>query len=206
MRHQKSPNEYAGTLKGADLRASGRGAPPCPASIAWMAASLAASPTALIREVGGRSTARPTRSTRPAVVSTCRSGAALRRELWTEEPLLVALPRDHRLVRRRRLFWRDLSERRCWRCRSRTACRGRLASCAAVMACGWRRRFRWSSSPRCWRWLPLVRGSRWSQPLRGAAKAGPVRLPPPGRRGCDARDQRGAQPGPLSEQGLCGIR
>ena len=42
MRHQKSPNEYAGTLKGADLRASGRGAPPCPASIAWMAASLAA--------------------------------------------------------------------------------------------------------------------------------------------------------------------
>jgi hypothetical protein len=66
MRHQKSPNEYAGTLKGADLRASGRGAPPCPASIAWMAASLAAIPTALIREVGGRSTARPTRSTRPA--------------------------------------------------------------------------------------------------------------------------------------------
>ena len=44
-----------------------------------------------------------------AVVSTCRSGAALRRELWTEEPLLVALPRDHRLARRRRLFWRDLS-------------------------------------------------------------------------------------------------
>ena len=45
-----------------------------------------------------------------AVVSTCRSGAGLRRELWAREPLLLALPREHRLARRRRLTWRDLAE------------------------------------------------------------------------------------------------
>ncbi len=45
-----------------------------------------------------------------AVVSTCRSGAGLQRELWAREPLLLALPREHRLARRRRLTWRDLSE------------------------------------------------------------------------------------------------
>jgi LysR family hydrogen peroxide-inducible transcriptional activator len=45
-----------------------------------------------------------------AVVSTCRSGTGLHRELWAREPLLVALPKEHRLARRRRLSWRDLSE------------------------------------------------------------------------------------------------
>jgi LysR family hydrogen peroxide-inducible transcriptional activator len=45
-----------------------------------------------------------------AVVSTCRSGAGLQRELWAREPLLIALPEKHRLARRRRLTWRDLSE------------------------------------------------------------------------------------------------
>ena len=44
-----------------------------------------------------------------AVVSTCRSAAGLQRELWTREPLLVALPKEHRLARRRRVTWRDLS-------------------------------------------------------------------------------------------------
>jgi LysR family transcriptional regulator, hydrogen peroxide-inducible genes activator len=45
-----------------------------------------------------------------AVVSTCRSGAGLQRELWTREPLLVALPKEHRLARRQQLTWRDLSK------------------------------------------------------------------------------------------------
>ena len=45
-----------------------------------------------------------------AVVSTCRTGAGLRRELWAREPLLVAVPREHRLAHRRRLTWRDLAE------------------------------------------------------------------------------------------------
>ena len=44
-----------------------------------------------------------------AVVSTCRSGAGLHRELWAREPLLVALPKEHRLAGRQRLSWRDLS-------------------------------------------------------------------------------------------------
>jgi LysR family hydrogen peroxide-inducible transcriptional activator len=44
-----------------------------------------------------------------AVVSTCRSGAGLHREVWAREPLLVALPKEHRLAGRRRLSWRDLS-------------------------------------------------------------------------------------------------
>ncbi|MGB7790970.1 MAG: LysR family transcriptional regulator [Terrimicrobiaceae bacterium] len=45
-----------------------------------------------------------------AVVSTCRSGAGLHRELWAREPLLVALPKEHRLAGRQRLSWRDLSK------------------------------------------------------------------------------------------------
>ena len=44
-----------------------------------------------------------------AVVSTCRSAPGLQRELWTREPLLVAVPKEHRLARRRRVTWRDLS-------------------------------------------------------------------------------------------------
>ncbi|HEY5743492.1 MAG TPA: LysR family transcriptional regulator [Terrimicrobiaceae bacterium] len=44
-----------------------------------------------------------------AVVSTCRNGAGLQRELWAREPLLVAVPKEHRLARRRRLAWRDLA-------------------------------------------------------------------------------------------------
>ena len=45
-----------------------------------------------------------------AVVSTCRSGPGLHRELWAREPLLVALPKEHRLAGRQRLSWRDLSK------------------------------------------------------------------------------------------------
>ncbi len=43
-----------------------------------------------------------------AIVSTCRSGAAVHRELWAREPFLAALPETHRLAKRKRLSWKNL--------------------------------------------------------------------------------------------------
>ena len=43
-----------------------------------------------------------------AIVSTCRSGTAVHRELWAREPFLAALPETHRLAKRKRLSWENL--------------------------------------------------------------------------------------------------
>ncbi|HEV7867314.1 MAG TPA: LysR family transcriptional regulator [Chthoniobacteraceae bacterium] len=45
-----------------------------------------------------------------AIVSTCRSGSAVHRELWLREPLLAALPESHRLAKRKRLSWEELPD------------------------------------------------------------------------------------------------
>lgn len=45
-----------------------------------------------------------------ALVSTCRNGSALHRQLIMEEPFLVALPETHRLAKRKRLSWENLPD------------------------------------------------------------------------------------------------
>lgn len=43
-----------------------------------------------------------------AIVSTCRNGAAVHRELWAREPFLAVLPETHPLAKRKRLSWKSL--------------------------------------------------------------------------------------------------
>lgn len=45
-----------------------------------------------------------------ALVSTCRNGVTVHRELWLREPFVAVLPETHRLAKRKRISWEDLPD------------------------------------------------------------------------------------------------